>query len=174
MAAMTPGRPTVDLSRRPLRHISERADRALAARVRDDLAADDGGHRRSCSSRRRGPSSRRCRPREFFLETNWQPLFEPVSYGVWELVAGTVNVVLWSLVFALPIGLAAAIYLSEYAHPNTRKVLKPILEALAGVPTVVYAYFALTVVTQQILSPWLGERHHLVLQQPRGDRSCWQ
>jgi phosphate transport system permease protein len=99
-------------------------------------------------------------PRDFFLETEWQPLFEPVSFGVWELVAGTVNVVFWSLLFALPVGLAAAIYLSEYAHPRTRKVLKPILEALAGVPTVVYAYFALQVVTQDILlnMPWIGER----------------
>ena len=98
-------------------------------------------------------------PREFFLETQWQPLFKPVSFGVWELVAGTINVVFWSLLFALPVGLAAAIYLSEYAHPRTRRVLKPVLEALAGVPTVVYAYFALTVVTQDILFnlPWIGD-----------------
>jgi phosphate transport system permease protein len=97
--------------------------------------------------------------REFFLETEWQPLFKPISYGIWELVAGTVNVVFWSLVFALPIGLAAAIYLSEYAAPRTRRILKPILEALAGVPTVVYAYFALLVITQDILRPtfeWFG------------------
>jgi phosphate transport system permease protein len=99
-------------------------------------------------------------PQDFFFETNWQPLFRPVTFGIWELVAGTVNVVLWSLVFALPTGIAAAVYLSEYAHPNTRKVLKPILEALAAVPTVVYAYFALTVVTQQILLelPYIGSR----------------
>jgi phosphate transport system permease protein len=96
-------------------------------------------------------------PSEFFLETEWQPLFEPVSYGVWELVVGTFNVVLWSLVFALPVGLATAIYLSEYAHPVTRRVLKPVLEALAGVPTVVYAYFALQVVTQDILRPIFGQ-----------------
>jgi len=94
---------------------------------------------------------------EFFLETEWQPLFRPVSFGIWELVAGTANVVIWSLVFALPIGLAAAIYLSEYAAPRTRKVLKPILEALAGVPTVVYAYFALTVITQDVLRPIFGQ-----------------
>jgi phosphate transport system permease protein len=93
---------------------------------------------------------------EFFLETNWQPLFEPVSFGVWELVAGTINVVFWSLLFALPIGIASAIYLSEYAHENVRRVLKPILEALAGIPTVVYAYFALQVVTQDILKPIFG------------------
>lgn len=155
MAALTPGRPAVDLSRKPLRHLSERViEMALllcatisllttAAIVfvlfEETLAFFD-----------------EVSLRDFFLGTNWQPLFKPVSYGVWELVAGTVNVVLWSLVFALPIGLAAAIYLSEYAHPTTRKVLKPVLEALAGVPTVVYAYFALTVVTQEVLIPLLG------------------
>jgi phosphate transport system permease protein len=95
--------------------------------------------------------------RDFFLSTEWQPLFRPISYGVWELVAGTANVVFWSVLFALPIGLASAIYLSEYAHPRTRRVLKPIIEALAGVPTVVYAYFALQVITQDILRPLFGE-----------------
>lgn len=95
-------------------------------------------------------------PADFFLETEWQPLFEPVSFGIWELVVGTLNVTFWALVFAVPIGLMIAIYLSEYAHPNTRKVLKPFLEALAGVPTVVYAYFALTFVTQDLLRPLFG------------------
>jgi phosphate transport system permease protein len=95
--------------------------------------------------------------RAFLLETEWQPLFKPVSFGIWELVAGTANVVLWSLAFALPVGLATAIYLNEYAHPRTRKLLKPVLEALAGVPTVVYAYFALTFITQDVLRPILGE-----------------
>jgi phosphate transport system permease protein len=95
-------------------------------------------------------------PLDFFFETEWQPLFEPVSFGIWELVVGTLNVTLWALVIAVPIGLAIAVYLSEYAHPNTRKVLKPILEALAGIPTVVYAYFALTFVTQDFLRPMLG------------------
>ncbi len=93
---------------------------------------------------------------DFFLETEWQPLFDPVSFGIWELVMGTVNVVFWALVMALPIGMATAIYLSEYAAPRTRRVLKPILESLAGVPTVVYAYFAVNVITLQILRPLLG------------------
>jgi phosphate transport system permease protein len=95
-------------------------------------------------------------PRQFFLETEWQPLFRPISFGIWELVAGTFNVVFWSLVMAVPIGLATAVYLSEYAHPQTRRVLKPALEALAGVPTVVYAYFALNVVTLAVLRPLFG------------------
>ncbi|MEX0682842.1 MAG: phosphate ABC transporter permease subunit PstC [Dehalococcoidia bacterium] len=93
---------------------------------------------------------------DFFLDTNWQPLFAPETFGVWELVAGTLNVTIWALVVAVPIGLATAIYLSEYAHPNTRNLLKPVLEALAGVPTVVYAYFALTFVTADVLRPLLG------------------
>lgn len=93
---------------------------------------------------------------DFFLETEWQPLFDPVSFGIWELVMGTFNVVFWALAMALPIGMATAIYLSEYAAPRTRRVLKPILESLAGVPTVVYAYFAVNVITLQILRPLLG------------------
>jgi phosphate transport system permease protein len=93
---------------------------------------------------------------EFFLETEWQPLFEPVSFGIWELVAGTLLVTFWALVFAVPVGLATAVYLSEYANTRTRKVLKPLLEALAGVPTVVYAYFALTFITQDLLRPVFG------------------
>jgi len=93
---------------------------------------------------------------EFFFTTQWQALFEPQTFGIWELVAGTLNVLLWSLLFAVPIGLAAAVYLSEYAHPNVRRLLKPILEALAGVPTVVYAFFALTFVTEDFLRPLLG------------------
>ncbi len=94
---------------------------------------------------------------DFFLDTAWQPLFKPESFGIWELVAGTGNVVFWSLAMALPVGMATAIYLSEYAAPRTRSLLKPVLEALAGVPTVVYAYFALNVVTLDILRPVLGQ-----------------
>jgi phosphate transport system permease protein len=96
--------------------------------------------------------------RDFFFAREWQPLFEPVSFGIWELVAGTLNVVFWSLLFAVPLGLAAAIYLSEYAPPLANKILKPLLEALAGVPTVVYAYFALTFITLEVLRPLLGDR----------------
>jgi phosphate transport system permease protein len=93
---------------------------------------------------------------DFFLETRWRPLSSNASFGIWELVAGTLNVVIWSVVIAVPIGLASAIYLSEYASRRTRNVLKPVLEALAGVPTVVYAYFALNFVTLEILRPVFG------------------
>ena len=96
---------------------------------------------------------------EFLNPANeWQPLFKPISFGVMELVAGTLNVVFWSLVIAVPIGLGSAIYLSEYAHPRTRAILKPLLEALASVPTVVYAYFALTFITLDLLRPLLGQQ----------------
>jgi phosphate transport system permease protein len=95
---------------------------------------------------------------DFFFAREWQPLFEPRTFGIWELVAGTMNVVLWSLVIAVPLGLAAAIYLSEYAPPAVARALKPLLEALASVPTVVYAYFALTFITLTVLRPLLGDR----------------
>ena len=87
----------------------------------------------------------------------WQTFFNPRSFGVWELVFGTINVTLWSMVIALPLGLAAAVYLSEYAHVQTRRFLKPLLELLAGVPTVVYAYFALTFISDDVLLPLFGE-----------------
>jgi phosphate transport system permease protein len=86
-------------------------------------------------------------PVEFFTGKTWAPLFEPASFGVLPLVVGTLSVTLWACAVALPFGLGTAIYLSEYARPRTRKALKPALELLAGIPTVVYGYFALTFVT---------------------------
>jgi phosphate transport system permease protein len=86
-------------------------------------------------------------PVGFFTGTTWAPLFEPASFGVLPLVVGTFVVVFWALVVAVPCGLGTAIYLSEYATLRTRNWLKPILEILAGIPTVVYGYFALTAVT---------------------------
>jgi phosphate transport system permease protein len=84
---------------------------------------------------------------DYLTGTNWSPLFEPASFGVLPLVAGTMLVTLWACLVCIPFGLGAAIYLSEYARTRTRKLLKPALEILAGVPTVVYGYFALTFVT---------------------------
>jgi phosphate transport system permease protein len=86
-------------------------------------------------------------PIEFFTGTNWAPLFEPAHFGVLPLVAATFVVTFWALLVAVPFGLGTAIYLSEYASPGQRAVLKPVLEILAGIPTVVYGYFALTAVT---------------------------
>ena len=84
---------------------------------------------------------------EFLFGTEWTPLFSTPRFGVLPLVAGTVLVSLIAMLVALPMGLLSAIYLSEYANSNVRRVLKPVLELLAGVPTVVYGYFALLFVT---------------------------
>jgi phosphate transport system permease protein len=82
---------------------------------------------------------------EFFGSTRWAP--EAGLFGIWGLVSATLTTSLVAMLVAIPVGLAAAIFLSEYASPSAAKVLKPVLELLAGVPTVVYGYFALTFVT---------------------------
>jgi phosphate transport system permease protein len=84
---------------------------------------------------------------EFLTGTEWTPLFSVPHFGVLPLVAGTTLVSLIAMTVALPMGLLSAIYLSEYASDGVRRVLKPVLELLAGVPTVVYGYFALLFVT---------------------------
>ena len=84
---------------------------------------------------------------DFFTETRWAPLFVPQHFGVWSLIAGTLLVTAGACIIALPVGLATAIFLSEYAPDRVRRVVKPFLEVLAGIPTVVYGYFALTFVT---------------------------
>ena len=84
---------------------------------------------------------------EFLFGTHWAPLLEPRSFGVLPLVSGTLLIVIGSALVAIPIGLTTAIYLSEYASPRLRGIVKPVLEVLAGIPTVVYGYFALTAVT---------------------------
>ncbi len=88
---------------------------------------------------------------EFLFGTKWTPLFEPGSFGVLPLVAGTFATTAIALVGAVPLGLGAAVYLSEYARPRVRKTVKPVLELLAGVPTIVFGYFALTFFTPEIL-----------------------
>ena len=91
---------------------------------------------------------------DFLLGTAWTPLFSNPSFGVLPLVAGTVLVASIAMAVALPMGLLGAIYLSEYADERVRRVVKPVLEVLAGVPTVVYGYFALLFVTpllQQVI-----------------------
>ncbi|MCI0432351.1 MAG: phosphate ABC transporter permease subunit PstC [Gemmatimonadetes bacterium] len=86
-------------------------------------------------------------PLEFLTGTEWTPLFRPARFGVLPLLTGSLLIAGGAALVALPVGLAAAIYLSEYAGDRTRRWLKPILELLAGVPTVVYGYFALSFVT---------------------------
>ncbi|MBM3139842.1 MAG: phosphate ABC transporter permease subunit PstC [Chloroflexi bacterium] len=84
---------------------------------------------------------------DFFTETEWTPLFSIQKFGVWPLVSATVLTSAIALLLAVPVGLIAAIYLSEFATLHVRSLFKPMLEVLAGVPTVVYGFFALTVIT---------------------------
>lgn len=95
-------------------------------------------------------------PAEFFFGTRWVPLLEPSSFGVLPLLWGTLQVTLGAAVIAIPIGLASAIYLSEYASDRMRSIIKPVLELLAGIPTVVYGYFALSFVTPALRAVFPG------------------
>jgi phosphate transport system permease protein len=90
---------------------------------------------------------------DFLFGTKWSPTFagEQASFGVLPLLWGTIYMSIIALVVAVPLGLLAAIYLSEYAKPGVRKVIKPVLELLAGVPTIVFGYFALTFFTPSVL-----------------------
>lgn len=90
----------------------------------------------------------------FLTGTRWTPLFHPQHFGVLPLLAGSVLIAAGAALIALPLGLASAIYLSEYAGERTRRIIKPILEILAGIPTVVYGYFALTFVTPMLKLIW--------------------
>jgi phosphate transport system permease protein len=86
-------------------------------------------------------------PVDFFTGTTWAPLFLDAKFGVVPLVVGTFVISFWSALVAFPLGVGVAIYLSEYARPRVASVLKPVLEILAAIPTVVLGYFALTFVT---------------------------
>lgn len=84
---------------------------------------------------------------EFLTGTKWAPLLEPKSFGVLPLVCGTMIIVLGSMSIAIPAGMIIAAYLNELAPKGLRNFIKPVLEVLAGIPTVVYGYFALTFIT---------------------------
>jgi phosphate transport system permease protein len=95
---------------------------------------------------------------DFVFGTDWTPQFEPPSFGVLAIVAGTLNVTLWAMLFAIPVGLGSAVYLSEYAHPRVRKTIKPMLEILAGIPTVAIGFFAVSFILPSLIQPlWPGE-----------------
>jgi phosphate transport system permease protein len=89
---------------------------------------------------------------EFFTSTRWSPTIRPEEFGVLPLISGTLTFTLVTSLIAIPTGLLAAIYLSEYANEQIRSVLKPALEVLAGIPTVVYGYFALVYITPMLKS----------------------
>src|ERR1043165_4196743 len=84
---------------------------------------------------------------KFFTDTQWTPLFAEQHFGILPLLTGTMLISIIALLVSVPLGLVIAIYLSEYAHRGVRKVVKPFLEVLAGIPTIVYGYFALVTVT---------------------------
>lgn len=84
---------------------------------------------------------------QFLLDDTWLPLFSPGRFGIWPLVVGTLTVAFYSMLVAIPLGLGSAVFLSEYAHPSLRAVIKPILEVLAGIPSIVYGFFALNYIT---------------------------
>ena len=85
--------------------------------------------------------------RRFFTDGKWRTLLVPRSYGIWPLLVGTMMIAVLAMLVAVPLGLLSAIFLSEYAPPRLRAITKPILEVLAGIPTVVYGFFALFFVT---------------------------
>ncbi len=87
---------------------------------------------------------------DFLFGTRWEPLLEPKSFGVLPLVCGTLLIVTGSMLLAVPAGLLIAAYLNEFASSRLRAIIKPMLEILAGIPTVVYGYFALTFITPMI------------------------
>ncbi|GGH97892.1 phosphate ABC transporter permease subunit PstC [Mammaliicoccus vitulinus] len=89
----------------------------------------------------------RVNPFEFLFTKEWAPFSSDPQYGIFALILGTLKVTAVATVFAVPVGLGAALYLSEYASDRSRRMIKPVLEILAGIPTIVYGFFALTFVT---------------------------
>ena len=94
---------------------------------------------------------------DFLTGTKWTPLFTSKLFGVLPLLNATLMMALGAMLIAIPLGVLAAVYLSEYAPPMVRSIVKPVLEVLAGIPTVIYGYFALQFIAPEILQP-LGQR----------------
>ena len=92
---------------------------------------------------------------DFLTGTRWAPRFVPASFGVVPLIVGTLWTTTIALLVAVPFGLGAAVYLSEYAADKTRRRLKPVVELLAGIPTVVYGFFAIEFVTRVVFKDWM-------------------
>lgn len=89
---------------------------------------------------------------DFLTDTQWTPLFAEKRFGIWPLLSGTLLTTAIAIIVAVPVGLSIAIYLSEYASDGARRKLKPVLELLAAIPTVIYGYFALLFVTPLLQS----------------------
>lgn len=95
-------------------------------------------------------------PIDFLTGTVWSASIEPFRFGVIPLVVGTLDIAVIGLLVAIPLGLLAAVYLAEYASLRTRNIIKPVLETIAGVPTIVLGFFALNFITPQLLKPLFG------------------
>jgi phosphate transport system permease protein len=92
----------------------------------------------------------------FFTDAEWSPLFNDPQFGIRQLLIGTFLITGIAILVAIPVGVGSAIYLAEYATPRVRRIVKPILEVLVGVPTIVFGYFALTFITPTLLQDILG------------------
>lgn len=95
-------------------------------------------------------------PVDFFTGTRWSALIKPQSFGVLALISGTLGVSVIAIAIAVPLGVLAAVFLSEYARPRIRTVVKPLLETIAGIPTIVLGFFGLTFLAPEVLRPLLG------------------
>jgi phosphate transport system permease protein len=100
---------------------------------------------------------REVNPIEFFTGTFWSASIQPRAWGVLALVSGTILVAGIALIIAIPLGLLSAVLLSDYAPPRVRTLVKPILETLAGIPTIVLGFFAVNFISPQLLIPILGK-----------------
>ncbi len=96
-------------------------------------------------------------PIEFFTGTKWSAGIRPYAWGVLPLVAGTFLVAGIAMIFAIPLGLLSAILLSDYASPRIRTTVKPLLETIAGIPTIVFGFFAINFLAPQLLIPIIGK-----------------
>ena len=143
--------------RRPPSPLGRRGDSSRPLRRGGDLGPDDDGDPRRPAERddqllQRGRDQRASSPTR-----EWTPLFADPQYGIWPLINGTLlDHRDRAILVAIPLGIGSAIYLSEYATPRVRKIVKPILEVLVGVPTVVFGFFALTFVSPEVLNGFLG------------------
>ena len=96
-------------------------------------------------------------PIDFLTGTKWSAAIRPYAFGVLPLVAGTLLVAGIAMIVAVPLGLLAAILLADYASPRVRTTVKPILETIAGIPTIVFGFFAINFLAPQVLQPLLGK-----------------
>ncbi len=98
-------------------------------------------------------------PIDFFTGTQWSALILPRRFGVLPLISGTLVVAVIALIIAIPLGLLSAVLLSDYAPPRVRTVIKPLLETIAGIPTIVLGFFAVNFVSPELLRPLLGSQN---------------